>query len=277
MLLPFVQESFLYLVKKGRLDEAYKVYSKLNPKAAEKEKEHFFEVFNCESESHVKEHDIEANKEGYQAEVEEKTNLLIKKGCNSEKDRKASLRTIYIVLMVLSFTNSYLIQGIRYILPKTLTNIFPKKVEKVNYELKVSAICELGTAILTGVLIEIPYFKRLKVLSGSVFLTSALSFGGYFFQKLLDVFACSLKPIITIQDQALEIYSSEVFETKSRVLLLSLFNIFSSVPNFVSPYLNDLFNEHDYTITYLVFGLLSAIMLVLTFLLKKETFRQTLS
>ena len=265
-MLLFCPESLLYLITKGNLKEAFEVYKKLCPNN-ENEKENFFRILS--------DSDVESllNTE----ENEEKDSFIVVAKSSNDNNKGRSILIIYSVIMTLSFMNSYLMQGIRYILPKTLMKIFDKDISKVNLELKVSAILEFCAAIVTGVFIELPYFKRLKLLVLSIFGAGFFSLFGYVTPKYLDIFACSLKPILTIQDQVLEVYASEVFETQSRVFLLSIYNIFNSIPNFISPYFNDVMNENDFELTYLIFGIFSVVMLIMaSTMLKKETFRETL-
>ena len=85
-----------------------------------------------------------------------------------------------------------------------------------------------------------------------------------------------LKTTITVQDQVLEVYSTELFETENRVFMLSIFNIFSAVPVFLSPLINDLLNHHSFIFTYFWFGVIGLALFLLGLFFKNETYRTTL-
>lgn len=308
-------ESLLYLIKSQRLEEAFRI-SQYLAKLDSSEKNKFMlilsriqqenepyssHIFN-KSGRDIEEYDnlLDKNMQlnenlqkishrKYTEEIHLKENILKDKENDQSVRRRDSLLTeremekeikdkflLYFLIMIFAFLNSYLIQGIRYILPKTLIKVFPKQTWKVNLELQISSVAEGVLAFFTGILIEMPYFKRLKLLTFSILTTSFFSFSGFMVKRYIDIFACILKTTITIQDQVLEVYSTEMFETENRVFMLSIFNIFSGVPVFLSPYINDVIHHYSFTLTYFWFGVCAFALFILSFFFKNETFRITL-
>ena len=285
-------ESLLYLIKTGRLEEAFRLCQYLT-EITEAEKENFMCVLsnlNDIKDNENKEYFEDTEKKLIDVQrisfrklsenPEEKENLVKKEDKiddlkNTEENLKDK-NILYIIVMIFAFFNSYLIQGIRYILPKTLSKVYPKNAWIVNLELQISSVAEGIAAFMTGILIEIPTFKRLKILMFSIFSTLIFSFLGFFLKKNIDIYSCILKTTITVQDQVLEVYSTELFETENRVFMLSIFNIFNSIPVFLSPMINDIINHQSFIFTYFWFGVIALTLFFLGFLFKNETYKTTL-
>ena len=285
-------ESLLYLIKTGRLEEAFRLCQYLT-EITEAEKENFMCVLsnlNDIKDNENKEYFEDTEKKLIDVQrisfrklsenPEEKENLVKKEDKiddlkNTEENLKDK-NIVYIIVMIFAFFNSYLIQGIRYILPKTLSKVYPKNAWIVNLELQISSVAEGIAAFMTGILIEIPTFKRLKILMFSIFSTLIFSFLGFFLKKNIDIYSCILKTTITVQDQVLEVYSTELFETENRVFMLSIFNIFNSIPVFLSPMINDIINHQSFIFTYFWFGVIALTLFFLGFLFKNETYKTTL-
>ena len=281
-------ESLLYLIKTGRLEEAFRLCQYLT-EITEAEKENFMCVLsnlNDIKDNENKEYFEDTEKKLIDVQrisfrklsenPEEKENLVKKEDKiddlkNTEENLKDK-NILYIIVMIFAFFNSYLIQGIRYILPKTLSKVYPKNAWIVNLELQISSVAEGIAAFMTGILIEIPTFKRLKILMFSIFSTLIFSFLGFFLKKNIDIYSCILKTTITVQDQVLEVYSTELFETENRVFMLSIFNIFNSIPVFLSPMINDIINHQSFIFTYFWFGVIALTLFFLGFLFKNETY-----
>jgi MFS family permease len=209
-----------------------------------------------------------------------------------EEDKKDSSFFNYSAIMVFALFNSFLVQGIRYILPKTLTHFYHLKLYNlkeehfkagyshnaavVSAELQISSTLSAFISFLTGILIENSFFKRLRLLRIGIFLCTILSFLAYFLRNKIDVFACSLKSLITLQDQILDIYSSETFDTKRRIMLLSTYNIIQSISSFMSPYVNDLITNYWFRLNYLIFFIILCFLFLLSFGLGKEKIKKIL-
>jgi hypothetical protein len=307
-------ESLLYLIKAQRLDEAFVVSQHL-ARIDAREKNNFMKILSHIQEnessidrkskkgildleenelfldinSHINQDLLKISHRKYSEEIIYKENFIREKLNDhsirhrettlTEKEVEKELKDkflIYFLIMIFAFLNSYLIQGIRYILPKTLSKIFPHENWKVNLELQISSVICSVVAFFTGIFIEMPYFKRLKLLAISIFATGVISFTSFSTQKYIDIFACILKTTITVHDQVIEVYSTEMFETENRVFMLSIFNIFSGVPVFLSPFINDVINQFSFTFTYFWFGVSAFVLFILSFFFKNETFRTTL-
>ncbi len=308
-------ESLLFLIKTQRLDEAFIVSQHLTRIDA-KEKNNFMKILSqiqenessldpkckkgildleenelfLDKNAHINQDLLKISHRRYSEDIIFKDNFLKEKqNDHSIRHRETTTLTerevekelkdkflIYFLIMIFAFLNSYLIQGIRYILPKTLSKIFPHENWKVNLELQISSVVGSVVAFFTGILIEMPYFKRLKLLVISIFATGLVSFISFSTQKYIDIFACILKTTITVHDQVIEVYSTEMFETENRVFMLSIFNIFSGVPVFLSPFINDVINQFSFTFTYFWFGVSAFVLFILSFFFKNETFRTTL-
>jgi hypothetical protein len=208
---------------------------------------------------------------------------------NEDKNNNSITMTTYnyFLIMIFAFVNSFLSQGIRYILPKTLTHVYhirnydvaEQNLNKVisdynasvvSFELQISSISSVVVSLLNGVLIEQSFFKRLKLLRIVNLLSGFTSYSAFYFRRHIDVFACVLKTTLTMQDQIFEIYATEIFETKRRVLLLSIYNVTLSINNFLSPYVNDLLTYHWFRINYLVSAIMLTILMFLSIFLTKE-------
>ncbi len=203
------------------------------------------------------------------------------------KEEKMKCRKLfnYFLIMFFALANTYLSQGIRYILPKTLTSFYNIQnydtADKQNYEsnkylnivtleLKITAICSGLLALFNGVLIDFSPLGRLGIIRFGIIISTVLSFLAFYSEKSIDVFACILKTTLNLQDQTMDIYSSEYFDVKNRIILLSIYNILQSLSNFMSPYLNDLIIITDYRQNYLVFSITLVVCLFLSLALKNH-------
>lgn len=185
------------------------------------------------------------------------------------------------IIMILGLVNAYMVQGIKYILPKTLFQVHGQKGQEsmkiVNFELQMASIASGVTCFLTGFLLESSYFQRLKLLKMVAFFSSIVSYLAFYMFGIIDVLACVLKASLTMQDHVIEIYSAESFETKRRILYLSICNILQSVSNFVSPYLNDVITNYWYRLNYLIFGIVCTVALFISLFLQKEKFKSIIN
>jgi hypothetical protein len=214
-------------------------------------------------------------------------NYSTEKTYNSFEDESVLICN-YVLIMIFSLLNSYSVQGIRYILPKTLTHVYhiknsniddtskqqiSKNATVISFELQISSIFSGLVSFFTGILIENSYLQRLRLLKITNVFSCAMAFLAFFQRKYIDVFIIILKSSITMQDQIVEIYSAEWFDVKRRVMLLSLFNIIQSCSSFLSPFINDVLTNFNYSLNYLVFGILLSILMLLSIFLKKEKFK----
>jgi MFS family permease len=197
------------------------------------------------------------------------------------------------ILMSFALLNSFLAQGIRYILPKTLTYVYHIKnyntdentikenitsnASLVSLELQLSSISAGIVSFMTGILIENTYIKRLKLLRTAIFMSSMISALAFLIKSRIDLFACILKAVITLQDQIVDIYAIEVFEVKKRVMLLSIYNILQSTSGFISPYLNDLITFYWFRMNYLIFAIILMMCFIMSLFLGREKIKNILT
>lgn len=178
-----------------------------------------------------------------------------------------------VLILLIAFFNSYVLQGIKYILPKTLEFVFSGNDKQLGVELTISSVLNGGCSFLTGILIENSFFQRLRLMKVVILFSTIMSFSAFIVKDLIDIFACILRACIGMNDQILEIYSAESFKTKHRVLFLGLFNIIQSVSSFTSPLLNDILITKSIYLNYLIFTIILSFLTLLACFLKKEKFK----
>jgi MFS family permease len=178
-----------------------------------------------------------------------------------------------ILILSIAFFNAYSLQGIKYILPKTLEYVFEDNDNQIGVELTISSILNGCSSFITGILIENSFFQRLRLMKVVILFSSIMSFSAYMLKDLIDIFACILRASIGMHDQILEIYSAESFKTKHRVFFLGLYNTIQSVSSFTSPLINDIVITHSYNLNYLIFGIILTPLTFLACFLQKEKFK----
>ncbi len=216
---------------------------------------------------------------------DEETSTLINQNIDDNQESN-SLWFNYAIIMTFALFNSFLSQGIRYILPKTLTHFYHLKTFNLNednvkhgynhnatlvsIELQLASTATAIISFLTGILIESSFLKRLRLLRIGIVLSALFSFLAFYIRKKIDIFACILKSVFTLQDQIMDIYSSETFDTKRRLMLLSAYNIIQSTSSFTSPYVNDLITNYWFRLNYLIFFIALCFLFILSLLFSKE-------
>jgi MFS family permease len=178
-----------------------------------------------------------------------------------------------ILILSIAFFNAYSLQGIKYILPKTLEFVFSNQDNQIGTELTISSVLNGCSSFLTGILIENSFFQRLRLMKVVILFSVIMSFSAYIIKDLIDIFACILRASVGMHDQILEIYSAESFKTKHRVFFLGLYNIIQSVSSFMSPLVNDIIISHSYNLNYFVFGVILSFLTILACFLQKEKFK----
>lgn len=280
-MIPLYPDSFLFLIESKRYKSAfkvYKVYSKKGQGREDEEEGKFLRIMNEKEEN--KKFDDE--------------NLKIE-NCKLHKEEKHQKSPIleYFIIMSFALLNSFLAQGIRYILPKTLTYVyhiknyntdentfkenFSSNAGLVSLELQISSISAGIVSFMTGILIENTYFKRLKLLRMAIFMSSLISAMAFFVKTKIDLFSCTLKTVIILQDQIIDIYAIEAFEVKKRVMLLSIYNILQSTSGFLSPYINDLITFYWFRLNYLVFAILLMVCFIMSLFLGRQKIKNILA
>jgi hypothetical protein len=182
-----------------------------------------------------------------------------------------------ILILSIAFFNAWSLQGIKYILPKTLEYVFSNQDNQIGIELTISSVLNGCSSFLTGILIENSFFQRLRLMKVVILFSVIMSFSAYILKDLVDIFACILRASIGMHDQILEIYSAESFKTKHRVFFLGLYNIIQSISSFTSPLLNDIIIAHSYNLNYLIFGIILSFLTFLACFLQKEKFKILIS
>jgi hypothetical protein len=186
----------------------------------------------------------------------------------------------YILVMILVLISAYLFQGIRYIMPKTIAHQTSRNEDTSSQStanfIEIAASISGVSCLLTGFLLETSFFQRLRLLKITSCLASFCTFGAFYFSNIMAYFVISSKAFLTIQDHVLEIYSAEIFDTKRRVLFLSVCNILTSISNFISPFVNDLLHNYWFRANYLVFGIISTITFTTAMMLTKEKFKSSI-
>jgi MFS family permease len=182
-----------------------------------------------------------------------------------------------ILIMFISFLNGYLVQGSKYILPKTLIQVNAGKnidyMEIVTRQLELASFSSAVCCFFAGFLMESVYFQRLRLFKILACCSSMIAYSAFSIYSQIDILACILKGILKIQDHAMDIYSAETFETKKRVLYLSISNILCSFSMFVSPFVNDIITEYWYRLNYLIFGIVASVVFLSSLTLKKEKYK----
>jgi hypothetical protein len=263
MFIPLFYDSFLYYIEAGNYENALTIIKAYIP--------------NNESANHLQ--------EIMKLETSE-IRILI----SNEKKMKCSKLFNYFLIMFFALSNTYLSQGIRYILPKTLTSFYHlqnhdtsetinyqsnENLSTVTFELKITAICSGLVAFINGVLIDFSPWGRLGIIRLGIFISTIVSFLAFFSENSIDVFACILKTTLNLQDQTMDIYSSEYFEVNNRIMLLSIYNILQSLSNFMSPYINDLITIKNFRTNYLVFSITLVICFILSLaLINRKKYNQ---
>ena len=205
---------------------------------------------------------------------------LLKLYAKRNGDKNFNKTFDYILVMILVLISAYLFQGIRYIMPKTIAHQTSKNEDTssqqtTNFIELAACICGV-CCLLTGFLLETSFFQRLRLLKITSCLASFCTFGAFYFSNIMTYFVISSKAFLTIQDHVLEIYSAEIFDTKRRVLFLSVCNILSSISNFISPFVNDLLHNYWFRANYLAFGIICTITFTTAMMLTREKFKSSI-
>lgn len=282
--MPFYPDSLYYYIEKHNYKAAFNV-CKVYIKNFEETEENFTRIMTTGNQGYSLPSSIEISKS------DSVLDSVRTEATKSKIDRNNPIFH-YVIIMIFTFFNAYLAQGIRYILPKTLTHLYQIKknelndlinndvngnVAIINLELQIAATASGVISFMTGILIENSFFQRLRLLKLTGIFSCFVSYNAFFVRRYIDVFACILKSSITMQDQITEIYSAESFDTKRRVMLLSLANIVQSISNFISPLLNDIINSYSFRLNYLIFAIVLSFMMLLSFFMKKEKFKIVLN
>jgi OCT family organic cation transporter-like MFS transporter 4/5 len=218
---------------------------------------------------------------------------------NYEEDNKVHIRTQFKSLMtkkyrgltfktcVIFFCCSFVYYGAVYILPQAMSaeDMKSKQVQTEEEELEsdsfytgliFSALAEIPSTLATGYLANIKFLGRKGSMGyGFIFTGVSAIFCGLFLNHLF-LLASLLKFAIDIPFGVIYIYVSEAFPTKIRSLALGFSNSCNRLGGFTTPLLAQVAYQASHSFPFYIFGVISFLGAIFSFILPFETLNKTI-